>query len=497
MGDINNVIQVSIALNDYFPSIPSLDVEALIVDSDLVPIDTRVRVIGVNDDLVTLLGDDEAVLDFATTYFSQQAQDGSQPDSLVLIRQAAAAIPPAFVFADASAAVADYTSITNGSITVVDTSEIPNSTEVSGIDLRTCTTMATVITALNAALGALDAPVVAGLKTAEFAYDALGRLVLTMPSGQDDTKPSITITASATPGTLPYVLGIRAAADSTAGSVPGNAVETYLEAYTAAKYTGTYFYNVALADRITSTQAMIDNAVDLAAQIKLDGKQCTFVTTDVGSYDANDTTDLHSTLKALNNECALVMFYPYTDEYPDAAADGKFLAEEAGSAAYGSRPLNNLVKESLSAGPNYSTQRAALIAKGCNFVERIDWISIFKGKTAAGKEKRMVIGRDWLKVNVQYRWHAYRAQVKGVLFDRTSLGAMGNIIEDCLKTMGPLEAPTNGRGLLSSWTMNLPQVSDWTTQNKTENHMPFLNAFRAVGNYEGHTFEISGSINAE
>lgn len=497
MGDINNVIQVSIALNDYFPSIPSLDVEALIVDSDLVPIDTRVRVIGVNDDLVTLLGDDEAVLDFATTYFSQQAQDGSQPDSLVLIRQAAVVIPPAFVFANASTTLSDYTAITSGSITVVDTSEIPKSIEVSGINLHTCTTMATVITALNAALAALEAPAVVGLKTAEFAYDALGRLVLTMPSGQDDTNPSITITASATPGALPYVLGIRAAADSTAGSVPGNAVETYLEAYTAAKYTGTYFYNVALADRITSTQAMIDDAVDLAAQIKLDGKQCTFVTTDVGSYDANDTTDLHSTLKALNNECALVMFYPYTDEYPDAAADGKFLAEEAGSAAYGSRPLNDLVKESLSAGPNYSTQRAALKAKGCNFVERIDWISIYKGKTAAGKEKRMVIGRDWLKVNLQYRWHAYRAGVKGVLFDRVSLGAMCNLAEDCLKTMGPTDAPTNGRGLLLDWTMNPPQLSDWTAQNKAENYMPFINLFRARGNYEGHDFFISGSINAE
>lgn len=497
MGDINNVIQVSIGLNDYFPSIPSLDTEALIVDTDLVPIDTRVRVIGVNDDLETLLGDDEVVHDFAVTYFSQQAQDGSQPDSLVLIRQAATALPPAFVFEDASTTLSDYTAITSGSIVFVDTAGSPHTVTVSGIDLHTCTTLATVVTALNAALAALVTPTIVGLNSAEFSYDALGRLVLNMPSGQDDGDPSITVTYSGTPGTLAYVLGIRVAADSTAGSVPGNAVETYLDAYTAATYEGVYFYNVALADRITDDADMVADAIDLATQIKLDKRQCTFISTDDAHCDANDSTDLHSQLKALNNERALVIYFPYTDEYPDAAGDGKFLAEEAGSAAYGSRPLNNLVKESLSAGPNYSTQRAALIAKGCNFVERIDWISIFKGKTAAGKEKRMVIGSDWLKVNIQYRWHAYRAQVKGVLFDRTSLGAMGNIIEDCLKTMGPLEAPTNGRGLLSSWTMNLPQVSDWTTENKTENHMPFLNVFRAVGNYEGHTFEISGSINAE
>jgi hypothetical protein len=73
MGNINNVINVAIALNDRFTSIPSLDVEAHIVDSDLIPIDQRVRVIGVNDDLATLLGDDEAVYNFAVTYFSQTA----------------------------------------------------------------------------------------------------------------------------------------------------------------------------------------------------------------------------------------------------------------------------------------------------------------------------------------------------------------------------------------------------------------------------------------
>jgi Protein of unknown function (DUF3383) len=497
MGNINNVINVAIALNDRFTSIPSLDVEAHIVDSDLIPIDQRVRVIGVNDDLATLLGDDEAVYNFAVTYFSQTAQDGTQPDSLVLIRQTATATPPGFVFANASMTLADYTAITSGSLSFVDNAGSPHTVTVSGIDLHSCTTLASVVTALNIKLAALTSPTVVGLDDAEFSFDALGRLCVFMPATQDDTDPTIQVTFSASAGTLAYVLGVRTAEDTAAGIVAGNPIESYLDAYTAAKYTNTYFYNVTLADRITSDQGEIDAAVELATQIKLDGGQCTFVTTDTACYDANDATDLHSVLKALDNERALVIFHPYTDEYPDAAADGKFLAEEAGDAAYGSRPLANLVNESLTNGPNYSTQRSALIAKGCNFVERIDWISIFKGKTAAGKEKRMVIGADWLKVNIQYRWHAYRASVKGVLFDRVTLGAAGNIIEDCLSTLGPREAPTNGRGLLESWTMNMPQLSDWTAQNKAENHMPFLNVFRAVGTYEGHTFDFTGSINAE
>lgn len=493
MSSINEYVDVDVALNTYFPGIQPFDVEAVILDSPLVPIDRRFRVLSINDDLVTDLGDTFAY-DFASTYFSQVAYDGSSPDTLVLIRRAKTAIPPMFICGDYETDYAVWELVESGTLTFVDSAATPHTVTVSGIGFGGITAFAQVLTELNAVLAALESPTIVGLDSAEFALDALGRLCLFMPAGQDDTDPTVQISFSATPGTVAYLLGVQTTADTTDGIVPGNAIESYLDAYTAAKPL-VQFYNVALEDRIDDTAGDIADAVELAVQIKIDKKQCTFVCTDADAYDTAESGDLHSVLKALANECALVMYYAHTDEYPDAAADGLFLAEPAGAAAYGGRPLSNLVKASGTVGSTYTlttTQKTGLNTKGCNFIDRVDWIFCHKGKTAAAKEKRMVIAKHWLEANIQASWWAYKATVRAVLFDEMSLGEMGNILNKHLRTLGPVK--DGGRGVLSSWTINLPLLSDWTAQNKTENHMPFANCFTAVGTFEGHTFQISGSI---
>jgi hypothetical protein len=418
---------------------------------------------------------------------------------LVLIRQAKTVVPPAFVCGAFETDLATWKAVTAGTLTFVDSAVSPHTVTVTAIDFSSMTSIAQIPTVLNAKLAGLTTPAIVGLDDAAFEIDALGRMVVKMPAGQDDTDPTIQITYSASASSVAYLLGVRTASDTTGGIVPGNAVETMLEAYNAAKAL-TGFYNVAIETRFDDDTSDIEEAIDLATQCATDKRQCSFISNDADAKDPTETGDLQYQLRLLDNGVAKVGYYLHEDEYPESASDGKFLAEEPGSAAYGGRKLTGMSKASGNIGPNYAlstTDRDALLAKGYNIYDRVGTTLIcHPGKVANGKEARMVIAKHWLERMIQNDWWRYKTETaKAVLFDAVTLGVMDGILRKHLNVLGPREGEPAGFGVIQSYTINLPKLSDWTEANKLANHMPFRNVFTATGTYEGHTFEITGNIN--
>lgn len=498
MATVETYITVDINLAGGFETVQPFDVEAFILDSEAVPVDQRYRILSAEDDL-SLLTDDSPEQRFATSYFAATAADGSHPDSLVLIRQVKTAIPPAFVCGSHETTLATWKAVTAGTLTFVDGAVSPHTVTVTAIDFSSITAITQVPTVLTAKLAGLTTPTIVDLDDAAFEVDALGRMVVKMPSTQDESDPTIQITFSATPGTVAYLLGVKTADDTTGGIVPGNAVETMLEAYNAAKVL-TSFYNVAVETRFDDTTADIEEAIDLATQCEADKRQCSFISNDADAKDPVETGDLQYQLRLLDNGVAKIGYYLHEDEYPESASDGKFLAEEPGSSAYGGRKLAGMLKASGNVGSNYAlstTDRGALLAKGYNVYDRVGTTLIcHPGKVASGKEARMVIAKHWLERNIQNDWWRYKTETaKAVLFDTVTLGVMDSIIRKHLNTLGPRDGEPSGFGVIESYTINLPKLSDWTAANKLANHIPFRNVFTATGTYEGHTFEITGNIN--
>lgn len=476
---IDSFVDVNIQLKTAAVPQPAYATELLLLDTEAVPIDRRIRVLVPGDEEDLTVGSVER--DFATAYFGQAVV----PDKLILGRQAKAAIPPAFVCETHDATVATWEAIDAGSFTVTDSSA--NSEVVSGLDFTGITTFQQALGVMNVALAALVAPSVVGLDNAEFALDALGRVVLTMPTGQDESDPTITIGFNAAAGTVPYLLGLKASGDGT--SVAGNAIETRLTAYSAVKVKTEAFYNVALGDRLAGPT--YTEEIALAAQVNTERRQLTYIDTNTDMLDPADFTDLHSQLKALSYDNTIVL---YTDvshgDYPDASADGAFFPATPGTKSYGHTPLSGCLPSGTN-GEDYdlsSSDIAAIEAKGGNYIPRAGgYTFVHKGRTAGGKEKRLVLGAHWLEAAIQGDVFGLDMNQDLLSFDEFTLGAISGILEKWLD-----EAVD--RRLITSYTLNIPDPADFSDAEIASGDMVLDKAFKAVGNFEAYTFQITGNI---
>ena len=474
---IDYFVDVQITLRTASVSLPAFDAELFLVDSDWVPIDKRILVV-TKDDVEDLPTSSVERL-FATDFFAQDLK----ADRLILGRVALTAVPPAFVCGTHVTTVATWEAVDAGSFTVTDSDS--HSVVVSAVDFTGVTTFAQVLETLNDALDALVAPTIVGLDTATFALDALDRVVLTMPSGQDDTDPTIEVSFNASAGTIPYLLGLRVTGAGT--SVPGNAIETWAEAYTAVKEFTEAFYNVAIEERLTTDP--YTDVIALAAQIELERRQATFVDCNPDAVDGASASDLQSELALLGYDQSLVLYTEHYSRYPDAAADGAFLPAEPCTRSYGHTPLVGCYP-SGGLGDDYdlsSTDRLALEDKGGNYIARAGG---HRGKTAGGVEKRMMLGKHWLESNIQAEVFALDMNQDLLAFDAFTIGAIDGILRKWLE-----EAKT--RRLINSYTINMPTVEDFSAAEKASGDMVLSEVFTAVGNFEAQTFQITGSIALE
>lgn len=466
---------VNIQLRTSYPQQVQFDVGKFIVDSDDVPIYDRIR--AVTADSVDDLTEGGAAHSYALDYFSQEIA----ADRLILARVAGVAIPPQFICGTHVTTAADWVAL-GASATFDVTDSLSNTDTVTCGPFTGVTAFSQVLAILNAGLAALAAPTVVGLNTAEFIIDANGAVVLRMPSGQDDTDPTIAIDEDATPGTIAYLLGVRLATDGE--SIEGNAVETLTEAHNASKILA-YAYDVGVEDRGGND----DEVVALAAQIQTERAQLTVMDTSADAVDPASSDDLQSRLSLLSYNRTTVLYSAHTD-YPDACAVGAWLPADPGTKSFGHTPLTGCLPSGTE-GADYDlseTQRLALEDKGANYVVRTgDDTFVHRGKTAAGVEKRMLLGKDWLEANIQNDVQALDMSTDLLGFDEVTLTALDGILRFWLDL-----AVT--RRILTSFTITLPTVSDFSDAEKASGDIVLSKAFNGVGVVEAHTFTINGAI---
>lgn len=474
---IDSFVDVQIALKTASVALPAFDVELFMLDSEAVPIDRRIRFITKDD--IEDLTEDSVERDFATAFFGQDVK----AEKMLLGRLVKTALPPAFICGDVETDLATWQAITSGTMAIRDSGS--GEDYLSGLDFSSITALSQVRDVIQAALAALVAPSIVGLEDATFIEDQLGRWVLRMPDGQDESDPTVYIGHNATPGTVPYLLGIQELGAGTV--VPGNAVETMLTSYAAIKVKTEKFYNVAIEDR---DETVYTQKIALAAQIETERRQATFVDSNSDAVDPADATDLQSELKLLGYDNSLVLYTEHDDDYPDAAADGAFLPQTPGTKSYGHTPLSGcLPSGSLNDDYDLSTSDiAALEEKGANYVARAgDFTFVHRGKTAGAKEKRLVLGKHWLEAGIQADVFALDMNEDLLAFDAFTLGAIDGILKKWLDE-------ALARRIINSYELNMPAVEDFTALEKASGDMVLNEVFSAIGNFEAHTFKITGSI---
>jgi hypothetical protein len=477
---IDHFVSANISIQAAYVPLPELNVELFILDSEAVPVDRRIRVITVDD--IEDLTESSVERLFATAYYGQ----AEKAPKLVLGRQAKTAIPPAFICEDHDDTVATWNAVTTGSFTVTDSAS--HSTAVSSLNFASATTFQQCLDIINTALAALTTPDVVGLDDAEMALDAYGRVVLTMPAGQDSSDPTIAITFNASSGTVPYLLGLQASGDGE--SVSGVDVETLATAYAAIKAKTNGFYNIAIEDRLAGPT--YTEEVALAAQVNTEKKQLTLVDTNSDAVDPADATDLHSQLDTLGYHNALVLYTEHTTDYPDASADGAWLPAEPGSRRYGHTPLAGCYP-SGSIGEDYdlsSSDISALEDKGVNYVGRAGgYTFVHQGKNTDGNEKRLQQGVHFLEAGIQADVFALDMNQDLMAYDEATMGALFAILKKWLEI-----AMDKKHRLITSYEINLPHPSEFTAAEKLSGNMSLLKAFTAVGNFGAFTFQITGNI---
>lgn len=479
--EIDYFVDVNIALRTGAVALPAFDAELFLVDSETIPRDKRIKVVTWSD--VEDLPEGSVERDFADTFYSQI----EKADRLVLGRLITAALPPAFVCADSgdySTDPEEWSALETWSFSVSDgthTTVVSGTTEFAGV-----TNFAQVLGVLNDELGDLVAPDVVGLNTASFAVDSFGRLVLTMPTGQDEGDPNISIAHSLVEGTVPWLMGLRE--EGAGESLAGMAIESITTSYSAIKEKTSAFYNVALETRHTG-DGDYTPVLLLAARIEQERRQATFVDCNPDAEDGAEAGDLQSQLALLSYQNSLVL-YTQHDDYPDAAADGAFLPADPCTQSYGHTPLTGCLP-SGSTGDDYdldSTGRAAIEEKGGNYIARSQgYTFVHRGRTANGNDKRAILVKHWLESGIQADVFALDMNSRLMAFDAPTLGAIGGILKKWL------DEAVNRRGILS-YTLNMPSVESFSALEKASGDMVLSEVFSAIGNSEAHTFQITGSI---
>lgn len=475
--EIDHFVDVQIQLKTGSVALPVFDAELFMLDSEAVPIDRRIRVLTKDD--IDDLTVDSVERNYATAYFGQEIK----PDEMLLGRLVKTALPPMFICGDHDTDLANWQAITAGVIVVRDSGT--GEDYVTGLDFSSITALSQVRDVIQTALQALVSPTVVGLDSATFIEDALGRWCLRMPDGQDETDPTVYIGFNATPGTVPYLLGLQELGAGTI--VTGYAVETLLESYDAIKVKSTAFYDVTIEDRLTGPTYTEETA--LAAQIETERRQCTFVDTNSDAVDPADATDLQSVLALLDYDNASVIYTEH-DDYPDACSLGAWLPAREGTKSWGHTPLSGCLP-SGSQNDHYdlsSSDRSALETKGANYIVYAGGFTfLHRGKTCGGKEKRMVLGKHWMEAGMQADVFNLDMNEDLLSFDEFTVGTIEGIIKKWLD-----EALK--RRIITDYEINMPDVSEFTALEKSSGDMVLSEVFTATGNFEAHTFQITGSI---
>lgn len=385
-----------------------------------VPIDRRYLSV-TSDDFADYLDATSEEYAYALAYFAQDYT----PDALIVGRMILANSAPYVVFPDAVTDYAVYVSAgASCSLKFTDNETVPNTVQITGIDLDSVTSFDQVLTAVNAKLAALVTPAITGLNHAEFAIDNLGRLVFQMPDDTGDGAVQITLVAAST-GT-----------DLGADTYFGRATQEVTPGYDAEEPTAALqeiaklvaFYNVATFAEAGDNELSSAQYAALAQYIETQVLQFDFLTYDTDAKDALVTTDTVSDLKALALDRTTCYYTERTTQRPDAANAGYVFPQDAGVCSFAYNALSG-VSESGLARTLTSAEMTALDGKNCLYVCTVGGVTfVYKSLTSSGEEKRLILGIDWFNATCQIDILNDRLAKKIHTYDYDTFGAIESIL---------------------------------------------------------------------
>ena len=217
---------------------------------------------------------------------------------------------------------------------------------------------------------------------------------------------------------------------------------------------------------LTSTRVKAD-ILEAAAWIEASDYDYIFsACNDDADVLTNVATDLLSLLKAF---AYLRTFFTWSDQhayYPDAAWLGEEFPKQPGSSNYAWKTLVGVLPTTQDVLTD--SKISILEGKNGNYYMEVGGINVTQsGKMAGGQFIDVIVGRDWLKSNIQAAVFQVMLNTPKVNFDDSGIGLLSNALRSILQ-LG------KDYGILESFVITTPAASSFSSTQRGTRILPSI-----------------------
>lgn len=236
-----------------------------------------------------------------------------------------------------------------------------------------------------------------------------------------------------------------------------------------------------------------------AAGVNAMSKALVLVTNDADSYDSGSTTDLAYNLKALSQKRVMVIYHDDSAVYPDACVNGCVIPATEGTTAWSFETLSAIDQsgQETTGDPLTTTQKAALEAKNCQFIDTVGSNTFLacglkSGLTVGGEEMRIILGRDWFVARYNEGLFTDMLNSPVHLFDNNTIGRAETLLRK-------LFAEGKTRNIFVDtpdrpFTVNFPDADDITAGERASHGLTITEAFIIYLNTSISKWSIVGTL---
>lgn len=214
-------------------------------------------------------------------------------------------------------------------------------------------------------------------------------------------------------------------------------------------------------------------------------KKIFFHTDNDSTIPTSGTSDLAYQLKALDYDRSVIAYHSglvSSDQFLCEAWEGKMLPKDPGSATWMFKSLSGITAVTMT-----SSQRTLALGKNCNIYTATAGVNITEqGKVVSGEYIDIIRGIDWLEATIQENIYSTLINVDKVPFTNEGIGTIEGILRSSLDE--GIRA-----GLLASYTVSAPDISEVSDANKLARTLPDL-TFTAILAGAIHKIEIAGTV---
>ncbi len=202
----------------------------------------------------------------------------------------------------------------------------------------------------------------------------------------------------------------------------------------------------------------------------------------------NVTTDVLSEMKALSYLRTGYIWSDDQDAFPEAAWLGEEFPKQPGSSNYAWKSLVGIAATDNSVLTD--SKISILEGKNGNYYLTVGINPVTqKGKMVGGQWIDVVVGRDWIKANIQQELFALLINSPKIGFDDPGIGALANVLR------GVLQKAVDFNIILPGFVINVPLASSFSATVKQSRILPSIPwSAELVGAINGGT--ITGTLTA-